>query len=158
MHKYSLMSVIMTLNRFFLVKCSVVLILMCISCVTACPGDEFNTYTVYKFSGVVKNDKGIDANGEIEQFYYLQLEDSIMVAADDMGDAIGGVDKLQLVFLSEVDMQCKELLNKFVSVKGKLFHSHTAHHYTKVLLEVSGSGDVETIKPIGSRRGLNLYP
>lgn len=50
------------------------------------------------------------------------------------------VDRLQL---SGDEKMITPLLNKKVRVKGTLFHQHTAHHFTKVLIEVQS---IEAVK------------
>jgi len=52
-------------------------------------------------------------------------------------DAESGVSEIQLVIANQSDWtRCAHLIGKNVSVTGTLFHSHTAHHRTQVLLTV----------------------
>lgn len=62
-------------------------------------------------------------------------------AADGTDVPENNVRDLQLVLQPEEYRKYQPLVNKTVVVKGVFFHSHTAHHYTKVLL------DVESIEP-----------
>ena len=59
------------------------------------------------------------------------------------GGAAGGVDvpehgvtDLQLLLSPEEYKQYQSFVNKNVVITGGFFHSHTAHHYTKVLMDV----------------------
>ena len=69
----------------------------------------------------------------------LVLRDPIDVLAtpgDAVNTQVNGVTRIQLVFTDGKTVD-KQLIGKDVLVKGKLFHSHTGHHYTDVLIDVS---------------------
>ena len=51
------------------------------------------------------------------------------------GESVMGAKRVQLVFTAGVIPYTK-LIGKDVVVKGKLFHSHTGHHFTDVLVDV----------------------
>lgn len=76
-----------------------------------------------------------------EPYWILHLIRPICVNADDK--IIDGekreknVSKIQLVLTEEQYVKYKGLLGKPVEVSGKLWHAHTGHHHTNVLLTVS---------------------
>lgn len=76
----------------------------------------------------------------------LHLISPICVNADEK--IIGGekqeknVSKIQLILTEEQYAQYKNLLGKRVEVSGKLWHAHTGHHHTNVLLTVIEIKDV----------------
>jgi len=61
--------------------------------------------------------------------------------SDDLiSETVRGIREIQLVSHKAL----KRHENKWVRVRGKLFHAHTAHHYTKVVMSVE---TVEFIPP-----------
>lgn len=56
---------------------------------------------------------------------------------DETNEAEQGVTDLQLALEPAEYTRYRNLLNQVVVVRGKLFHSHTGHHHTKVLLDVN---------------------
>ncbi len=81
-----------------------------------------------------------------EPYWILDLIRPICVNADEK--IIGGekrgknVSKIQLVLTEEQYAQYKGLLGKRVEVSGKLWHAHTGHHHTNVLLTITEIKDV----------------
>jgi hypothetical protein len=75
---------------------------------------------------------------EIEQGWALKLDRPVDVLADPNSDinteAAEDVWRVQLV--AGPKMRLGAHLGQRVMLEGTLFHSHTAHHHTKVLLEV----------------------
>jgi len=57
-------------------------------------------------------------------------------AADGVDVAENNVTDLQLLLSAEEYKQYQSFVNKNVVITGGFFHSHTAHHYTKVLMDV----------------------
>lgn len=57
-------------------------------------------------------------------------------AADGVDIAENNVGDLQLLLSPEEYKQYQSFVNKNVVITGGFFHSHTAHHYTKVLMDV----------------------
>ena len=77
-----------------------------------------------------------------ERHWILTLDKPINVRGrkdpdPGLAPSVENVDKLQLV----LSKTATELVGKKVKIKGTLFHAHTGHHHTDVLLEV------ETIVP-----------
>ncbi len=97
-----------------------------------------------ELSGTVARDKGYDANDKREDYYYLKLAQPISVAADEIDRQKDGVAKIQMVFLADIDG--KQYFRKKVSIKGKLFHGHTAHHHTDILIQIEHPGDIRLLK------------
>ena len=57
--------------------------------------------------------------------------------ADEInGTTVRGARRVQLVF-SNLETSPTQLIGDTVVVRGKLFHAHTGHHYTDVLIDVS---------------------
>jgi uncharacterized protein YecT (DUF1311 family) len=50
-------------------------------------------------------------------------------------ESVEGIRQIQLAFINIAPVY-KELIGKDVIVKGTLFHAHTGHHYTDVVLDV----------------------
>src|SRR5947209_15365570 len=103
-------------------------------------GAEEKSYPANKqveLTGTVKEGIGYDANDKREGYYFLSLEEPISVGADKFGDEEKRVRDIQLVSLSGAGIG--RFLGKKIEIKGKLFHSFSAHHHTKVLLEVGKS-------------------
>ncbi len=72
-----------------------------------------------------------------ERSWILSLDKPINVRAKDETDPISGpsvdnVRELQLV----LHEPRRELIGKKVIIKGTLFHAHTGHHHTDVLMDV----------------------
>ena len=72
-----------------------------------------------------------------ERSWILSLDKSINVRAKTEADSILGpsvedVRELQLV----LPKPNRELIGKKVIVKGTIFHAHTGHHHTDVLMDV----------------------
>ncbi|HEX7334337.1 MAG TPA: DUF4431 domain-containing protein [Pyrinomonadaceae bacterium] len=50
--------------------------------------------------------------------------------------SVRGVRRIQLILLN-IKTPYKEFTGKIVVVKGTLFHAHSGHHYTRVVMDVS---------------------
>lgn len=80
-----------------------------------------------------------------ENSWILSLTTPISVCAKTEGDpilspSVENVRELQLV----LPKPHKELIGKNIIVKGTLFHAHTGHHHTDVLMEVESISLDET--------------
>jgi len=78
---------------------------------------------------------------ERETYWILRLNKAICVKGDEslpgISEAEKNVSQLQLVLDAEQYARYKNLPGKRAEVSGKLFHSHTGHHHTNVLLKVA---------------------
>jgi hypothetical protein len=85
------------------------------------------------------NYESLSKGDKPETVWLLQLPRAICVKGDKdpLNEAENGVSSLQLVLSPEQIQKMNDLAGKNVSVEGTLFHSHTGHHHTKVLLTVS---------------------
>ncbi|MBI2337024.1 MAG: DUF4431 domain-containing protein [Deltaproteobacteria bacterium] len=88
-----------------------------------------------EYSNVAKGDHK-------EVMWFLSLERPICVKAnakDPTGFEVEekNVTDLQMALTPEQYQEYKNLLGKSAMVSGELFHEHTAHHHTKVLIGVS---------------------
>jgi hypothetical protein len=78
----------------------------------------------------------------IEKAFILRLDKAVDVAAtsgamDEINaEAESGVLEVQLVLDPKVMKKIKSRLGKRVTLRGTLFHAHTGHHHTRVLLTV----------------------
>jgi Domain of unknown function (DUF4431) len=64
----------------------------------------------------------------------LMLAEPICVTASDDEDA--EQNQLQVTLVPRIKISLKALDGKQVKVTGKLFHAHTGHHHTPLLLEL----------------------
>jgi|SRR6266851_3284142 len=109
-------------------------------------GAEEKPYPTHKqveLTGVVREGFGFDANRKREEYFFLRLDKAISVDADQFSDERKGVRDIQLVPLSDVAIG--SFLDKRIAIKGKLFHSFSAHHHKKVLLEVGETNDARAV-------------
>jgi hypothetical protein len=81
------------------------------------------------------------ARGDLrEAVWILLLDNPICVnqnIGDDLSEAENNVTEIQLALDSEKYENYRNLVHKPVVVKGALFHSHTGHHRTRVLITVT---------------------
>jgi hypothetical protein len=84
----------------------------------------------------------INASDQKEVVWILKLAEPICVNADDENDfnvRRSSVTDVQLVVLDRsVYSKHRELLGRRAKVTGTLFGEHTAHHFTPVLLSLTG--------------------
>lgn len=102
------------------------------------------------FKGLIKKKDFLIETQEkpgLETFWvFYPQENSFCVMSSNSKDDIdvpeSDVKEIQLVLTSKQYEQYRNFLDKNVKVTGALFHSHTAHHHTQVLLTV------EKIEPL----------
>jgi len=84
------------------------------------------------------NYENVAKGDEAEQVWVLRLNRPVCVAASAQWEAEANVSEIQLVFGegSSQYNRYESLLGEKVVAKGRLFHAHTGHHHTKVLLTV----------------------
>jgi uncharacterized protein DUF4431 len=95
---------------------------------------------VVKLTGTIRrhtfpgppNYESIAKGDQAERVWLLHLAKPICVNASSEWEKATGVSAIELV-LTKYD---KSLVNHRVVVSGTLYHAHTAHHHTKVLLTV----------------------
>lgn len=81
------------------------------------------------------NYENIRKGDKPETYWILHLTRPICVNGEK---AKTNVSDIQLVFVDEKQyVRYRDLLGKRVIVSGKLFHAHTGHHHTNVLLTVA---------------------
>lgn len=70
----------------------------------------------------------------------LEVREPVSVRADPSSnlndESADGVTEVQLVFSLNGTLAYSDLVNQNVTVTGTLYHAHTAHHYTTVLMTV----------------------
>lgn len=81
------------------------------------------------------NYESVAKGDQAETVWLLHLTQPICVSASSEWEKETGVSKLQLVFANSSQYD-KALLNRKVDVTGTLYHQHTGHHHTKVLITV----------------------
>ena len=81
------------------------------------------------------NYESIAKGDQAEVVWLLHLTQPICVSASSDWEKETGVSKVQLVFADRSGYD-KSLLNRKVDVTGTLYHQHTGHHHTKVLIKV----------------------
>lgn len=107
--------------------------------------EAHSTDTRVTLSGVVGERQYLDANDKLETAIVLDLSAPVSVRGDGVGGPIGGVSTVQLVWPDRLREE-EDYLGKRVRATGKLFYTTTAHHHTRVLL------DVETVRAEGRWR------
>jgi hypothetical protein len=71
-----------------------------------------------------------------ESTWLLSLDSEICVTArDDINVETGNQKSIQLVLIGDSFDKYRALLGQRVTVVGTLFHAHTGHHHTNLLLE-----------------------
>ncbi len=98
---------------------------------------------IVRLEGIVHSQKSpgppnYDQTSSTETWYYLLLKQPVSVAPN-RGDQINskaeaGVKKIQLILSSR---EAHTLLGKRVIIDGTLFHAHTGHHHTQIVLQPS---------------------
>jgi hypothetical protein len=88
------------------------------------------------------NFRSIEKGDEPETFWILALEQPICTTAsgDFSNPACEGVSTLQLLFSNGDSL----LLNRKVRATGSLFSATTAHHHTRVMLQIASMEPAET--------------
>lgn len=86
------------------------------------------------------NYQSVRRGDQPETIWVLTLDKAVCVTGntDDVNEAEQSVTDLQLVLQPSHFAQLRRMRGRkiHVSAAGKLFHAHTAHHRTKVLLDV----------------------
>src|ERR671926_549033 len=86
------------------------------------------------------NYESVARGDQAETVWLLHLTQPICVSASSDWEKETGVSGLQLVFANSGEYD-KSLLGRKVVVTGTLYHQHTGHHHTKVLIKVSSIKD-----------------
>jgi len=86
------------------------------------------------------NYESIKNGDEPETYWILKLEKPVCVSEnpkDELNDeTVKDVKNIHLVFHGDEYTRCRHLVSKKVVASGTLFHAQTAHHRTKVLMDV----------------------
>lgn len=102
-----------------------------------CHGEELQPNKKVVLTGKLETKTYFDANNKPEEEYVLILNKHIDVVEDKgFGGPEKNVSEIQLIVYSDDQDKANKLINKNVEVTGSLFHGHTAHHHTKILLAV----------------------
>ncbi len=118
-----------------------VLLCMCLLISSFAFGVELKTEpeVVQLVGTFVKPEHKDEETGKKSRYYAIKLDAAVDVAKDDFGDAEKGVKLVQLVLMGDA-ASSKAIVKKYngkkIKATGTLFHAHTAHHMTKVLLTV----------------------
>jgi hypothetical protein len=129
-----------------LTPCAVLAVLLCFACADALV-QSYKYDVLVALEGILVSstaDPAITYDEKPHQFPALKLRKPISVlcapnAADCQPET--GVTLLHLVLKQPQRAQFKSLKGKAAKLRGTLFHSDSAHHFTSVLL------DVESITP-----------
>lgn len=123
--------------RRFIIR--LVVLLMSFSAACALAGNpSYITNKPVEFTGTFGIGTGYDANDKVERYYYIKLDHPIDVKDSDFGDE-SNVTKIQLA--PYFDQSLHDFKGKRVVVKGSLYHSHSAHHHTRILTAVERRED-----------------
>lgn len=85
------------------------------------------------------NYSSIDTGDRKETLWILRLDSPVCVSKsgrDDSNVAVSGITEMQLVLSAAQFDAYRSLVSKPVIIKGALFHGHTGHHRTPVLMTV----------------------
>jgi Domain of unknown function (DUF4431) len=86
------------------------------------------------------NYESIEKGDEKETYWILQLDHPIDVVVTDRNDPLQlpakNVRRVQLFLNQEQYKQYRGFLNEHICAGGVLFHGHTGHHHTEVLLNI----------------------
>jgi len=96
--------------------------------------ESISSHHEIELSGKLSLRTFLDANGKAEKEFVLTLLTPISVAKDEFGGPVNEITEIQMVLPSHV--KGIKYSGKHVVVKGVLFYPITAHHHTKVLMEV----------------------
>ena len=122
---------------------------LCLFAVWGAPalaGDpSYTTNTQVELSGTFRLGTGPDANDKQEYYYYLELDHPIYVVDHEYNENESDVRKIQLAISTVI--QTRTYKGKRIRVKGSLFHSFTAHHHTKILMDVNKEGGLQLLAP-----------
>jgi hypothetical protein len=95
---------------------------------------------VVELRGLLVSPKGESPDGSEVRFYAVELSDTINVIGDGSdsinSESVNGVKIVQLAGDKFETDQIKSNLGKTARLSGTLFHSHTVHHFTDVLMSV----------------------
>ena len=103
-------------------------------CLTYWPDEVVLKGTIrrHTFAGP-PNYESVAKGDAAERVWVLHLAQPICVSANEEWEKETAVSDVQLV----VEKYDKELVGRKVVATGTLYHAHTGHHHTKVLLTVS---------------------
>lgn len=85
------------------------------------------------------NYESIAKGDQREQVWVLRLARPICVSASGDQEAEKNISDLQLLFTDAENeyRRYRPFVDRRVTISGTLFHAHTGHHHTKVLLTVN---------------------
>ena len=89
----------------------------------------------------------IDAGDRADYCWILQLDSRsldlalttpVAEPAKNLGDIVSQPNHGEVFLALDEDMEnfCHELKDQQITVEGHLFHAHTVHHYTPILMDV----------------------
>ena len=88
--------------------------------------------------GTLTSKKYQTINNSVTDVFFLRLNTSITVIGNaEDSPTETNVQEIQLMGNETRSLFDKDILGKRVQITGKLFHSHTGHHHTQVLILVS---------------------
>jgi len=92
-----------------------------------------------------------------EVVWLLNLSSPICVLGNGEAEEEKNVSELQLAFTAPEEQyrQYRPLLGRKVSVYGTLFHSHTGHHRTRVLVSVNSVRSLRLVTKKGHAPAMN---
>ncbi len=110
--------------------------------VNSAPAETEYTYepSIMSLNGVLVSPKGEDPNGRIVQYYAIEMQAPINVKGDKSdpinSETVNNLTLVQLTGESTLINKIKNNMGRRVILKGTLYHSHTGHHHTSVLMTV----------------------
>lgn len=104
---------------------------------------SYTTHTPVELTGTFGLGVGKDANDKKEYYYYLKLDEPIYVVDHEYNENQSNVSKVQLAIPTVI--QTRTYKGKRIRVKGSLFRSFTAHHHTRILMDVDKDGGLQLV-------------
>lgn len=120
--------------RVFVVSASL-LIATNPSAAETCMSDKSDSETAV---GRLSIGKAKDAAGRPERPYILTLRRPMCLTADDPEDNVGNTHTIHIFSTEDkVARQIASYAGKSISVRGRPFAAHTAHHHAPIVMDIS---------------------
>ena len=105
------------------------------SAAETCMSDKSETETAV---GRLSIGKAKDAAGRPERPYILTLQRPMCLTADDTEDNVGNTHTIHIFSTEDrVARQIARSVGKSISVRGRPFAAHTAHHHAPIVMDIN---------------------
>jgi hypothetical protein len=105
------------------------------SAAVSCMSDKSEAETAV---GRLSIGKAKDAAGRRERPYILTLQKPVCLTTDDPDDNVGNTHTIHIFSTEDkVATQIARFVGKSISVRGRPFPAHTAHHHAPIVMDIS---------------------